>query len=914
MSIPFVSAAGTQYVRDHLKHFPRPDQEASRAIRDWYQGQGITLDPDQTDVVTLHYRGHQAVIAERMSLTMAVLSDWQGQSNRNLIGALFSQPWAGTFPKGPVTIVQNLPKPGLLDNSSEFSVFNGLFRRTDPPRFDATTHIPVHAEALQTFIWHMDFHDRYKALLDDYWAHYLEDHRLAAKINFVGACNKQVGEGSLSDAGRKLAWQAAGLMQPTQQIRVRALNIYGYAATDLLCIRAKGSDLTLLYFPGNSSPLHEFATHGALQDWVGQQCQSAEKRQLLRQHFALTDLPDGLDFSGLDSALEGLGAYPQVHRLPPERAGFTTDGTWPPRQYVNYRVSTFSPTLPGDLFLALSNRQRERCYQDGDFVITRNSDVTGARWRDYVVSALNLLAPLALVVPELAPLFALGGVAVFGEGLNQAINGKSLQAKADGVANAEFGAFNAVPLLASGLTEAPALFRAENQNFVVPRLVNDQWGYPLSPITPPRLPDIDVADYFHLADSVPAVPGGDPAIADAVIRVPRFTGDRDLLQANLFGYNAEVVYDMEHDAFVLASNINEVDPDCYIARSGSRDLVKIAPHTRQVTDTMRMNSLRALGVNLKLPFEMPSLPPESLAPLPKKIACIWVGDQHINADLIANLDHNAQRLTGTGFEFRLYLSNSEPQVYTENLARLTEQVPGLQVLPLEEQPFFATFRESKSFRQYQDALQGNGGVGRNYASASDVLRYRLLHHEGGFYMDIDDVLLAPGTSPMRADGTPAGPPGEPISEVKLAATPQGLALHPPMANEQLGMRCDFNNSMIGSHPGNPTLDAISDLMHQRYLENRDFYWTKPSFKQDPAAFNRYCKRLSYLTGPRLLTDVIDSRLPALYQLRQLLNLANVPTLKLAQFVDVDSVYQALLNMTPLNRFAKVGAAHSWYTT
>lgn len=130
---------------------------------------------------------------------------------------------------------------------------------------------------------------------------------MSAKLGFVAACNKQVAEGSLSDAARKLAWQAAGLMPRSSRLRLSTLSIYGYAATDLLYINDADSDLTLLYMPGNSSPLLEFASAVQLKDWVGRQCQDPLKREALKQHFNLADAPDGLDFSGLDTALAGLG-------------------------------------------------------------------------------------------------------------------------------------------------------------------------------------------------------------------------------------------------------------------------------------------------------------------------------------------------------------------------------------------------------------------------------------------------------------------------------------------------------------------------------------------------------------------------------------------------------------------------------
>ncbi|MGH8465542.1 MAG: dermonecrotic toxin domain-containing protein, partial [Pseudomonas sp.] len=183
----YVNAAGVQFVRDLLKHVPRPDHEATRCIGEWAARQGLQLDPEQTDVVTLHYRGQQAVIVNRMSLTQALVSNWQGESDNNLIGSLIGEPWAGHLPEGTFDIVNALPEHNVLEPGAAYSVFNGLFRRTDPVQIDATTHVPVDAEALQRFIWDLDFHAHYKTLLDDYWAQHLQDHRLAAKINFIAA-------------------------------------------------------------------------------------------------------------------------------------------------------------------------------------------------------------------------------------------------------------------------------------------------------------------------------------------------------------------------------------------------------------------------------------------------------------------------------------------------------------------------------------------------------------------------------------------------------------------------------------------------------------------------------------------------------------------------------------------------------
>ncbi|RWU20766.1 mannosyltransferase [Pseudomonas alkylphenolica] len=910
----YVNAAGVQFVRDLLKHVPRPDREAARCIGEWAATQGLQLDPEQTDVVTLHYRGQEAVIVNRMSLTQALVSNWQGESNKDLIGSLLPGHWAGYFPEGTLKIVNALPEHSVLDNSAAYSVFNGLFRRSEPVQIDATTHLPVDVEALQRYIWNLDFHAHYKTLLDDYWEQHLQDHRLAAKINFIAACNKQTLQGSMSDAGRRLSWQAAGLEKRSPGLRIRPLNIYGYAASDVICIADSAGPPVLLYIPGNSAPLHEFASMNAMKDWIGLQCQDADKRQALRQHFHLADTPDGLDFSGLDTALEGLGAYPAIHWRSSNRAGFTTDGRWSPRDYVNYRPNTYSRSIKGDLFEALSQRQRERSYADADFIITSDSEVTKARWRGYLSTSINLLGPLALVVPELAPLFALVGISQFSLGLDQAINGKSLDAKADGVTTLEYGLLNALPLALEAGAKVPALFGIKSEGFVLPRRVNEQWGYPLSPVSPPRLPEIETAEFFILDDTIAPLPGGDPAVADSIIRQPLYTGEVDQLQASMGGYGMNVVYDMERDAFISEDDVNAVMPTFYIARQGQRDLVTINAMERPVTDQMRMNTLRSLGVDLPLPVEIPVLDHARLQPLPKKISSIWVGDKVISSKLLENVAANVQRLSNSDYELRLFLSNATPAAFEANTRLLAEHAPGLTVLTLEEHPFYQSFSTSDYFNQYRHAIDGNGGVACNFSSASDVLRYPLLDHEGGLYMDIDDTLLSAHEDPLREPTQDAPSDVAAIDTVPLLATPEGLLLPQPMSNHTLGMNWEYNTSMIGSHPGNPTLRLISDEMRARYLADPEFYNSRPSLADDSRGFYRYAQRLNRMTGPRLLTDVVDQHLPGLRTLRQVFNLLGMKQLNSWSFIPREAFRQAWHEQLPFVRIAKVGGNHSWTTT
>lgn len=906
-----INTQGVQRVRDHLAQLPRPDREAQKAIGSWLRSQGVSLDPDEIDVVTLHLQPqpsgrYQAQVVQRISLPQAVLVNWQGESANDIFRTLTAAPWAGEFPAhAAIDVVEALGHRPELSSQSQYRVFNGLFRRRAPAQFDSSTLIDIAAETLQSHIETLDFHSRYKSQLQTYWQAHLDEHRLCCKLNLVAACNKQAAEGSLGEAARGLVWQAAGLLPRSATLRASLLNIYGYTATDLLCLHDTGSDLSVLYMPGNSSPLLEFASHDLLKDWVGEQCKDAVKRLHLKRHFRLADGPQGIDFSGLDTALEGLAAFPESHTLPPEHGFFNDDGKWPPRTYVNYRPDTYSPALEGDLFQILAERQRQRSLDDADFLITSSEEIRKQRWRHYLTNTLTLLLPLSFVVPGLAPLLAVGGIVQLGFGLDQAINGKTLEDKLDGIGNITYGLFNAVPGVVAVASEAAdALFQTWHEGFVVPTRLNDQIGYPLSPIDPPRLPDLEVAPYFHRPLRIEPLANGDDAVAQAVSRHPRYDGNLDSLRGYyepVEGYveSLDLVYDMENNLFLRQEDLNEVEPQYFEPEPGTGNMRKAGAANPQVTDAMRVATLRALGIDLSLPVELPPLELEGATPIPQQITALWVGNKRIDEKVLDNLAHNAQALTDSAYQYRLMLSNRSPEAFAHNLAQLNARVPGLQVLPLEEQGFYQSFQQSAHYTQYRAAI-GDGGATSNFASAADVLRYPMLHSEGGLYMDVDDTLiLDPDTGKAALDN------------VKLDTTPDGLLLNVPVQNELMGLNSVYNNSLIGSHAGNPTLVSISQEMRSRYLSAVEPYPIRPNRTTNPVVFKRYAKQVSWLTGPDLLTDVMDRLSPDLYQLRQLSHLYMIPRINSYQFVDLDRLNALREARLPLMRVARVGHLHSW---
>ena len=911
MTIPNLNDKGVEYVRDHLKHFPRPDQAAADNLREWAKGQGLELDPGQVDVVTLHYqpshdgRHWEGVVTASTSLTQALLGDWQGESANDVVGDILGSPWAGKWP-GKIDLVEQLRPSGPLGNGGGYKVFNGLFRRTEPQRYDNDTLVDLSAQTLQQYIWHLDFHRQYKKQLDSYWSANLSSYITCARLNFLAACNKQVAEGSLSEPAVRLCWQVAGVSKAGKTLRVRALNVYGYAATDLLYFSDAPNGPVVLYIPGNASPLHVFDNEGLMKDWFAEQCKATDKRAALMAHFASADEGDGLSYSGLATAMAGLAAYPDLYHLDPNRPGFTVEGTWPAREYVNYKAKDYSPVFTGDIFEALAQRHRRRSYRDADTLITTNSQVLKARWQGYMTSAINYLAPLALVVPELAIVFAVGGVAQFGLGLDMAIEGRNQEEKATGAEVAVFGLLNAAPLLHGLAAKTSMLWRYESSEFVMPGRFNGKIGYLLSPPSAPRLPGQDIPEFFHKPQRIEPAEGGDPAVGRHITRIPR-SGAPDYLQYEVGIYPDEVHYDLKRDAFYYAAQGRD-NPEFF--RIGDDGKYPVKPIKLLVKNADRTKTLKGLGVDLELPVKWPSVPLKDAKPIPRRVFSLWVGDKVLSEELMTNMAHNHRSLTAGGYEFKLYLSEVSPEAYAENLRLLDQHAPGLTVMPLERQPGFQALRDSINYEQYQAALTGNGKGPAHYASAADVLRYRMLHHEGGIYMDVDDTVYT-DTQLKTENAFAMLAKIKSLKDVPMATAADGLLFAAPVRKEDMFLNSAFNNSLIGSHAGNPTLERLFEEMHRRYTDYPTLYDTLPLREENMPAACTYARGLAYMTGPTLLTDIVDRHLPILKQLRQIDNLARLKPYGVENFIDAEREGATTAQLMPMSVFAHIGNSQSW---
>lgn len=594
------------------------------------------------------------------------------------------------------------------------------------------------------------------------------------------------------------------------------------------------------------------------------------------------------------TALTGLGLYPRFHRFSVNsHPGFATSGLWVPEDMIDYRADRYSPPISTELFGYLARRHQQRAYADLDQQIVSNHQIDKSRWTTYLNVAMVMLIPVAMVVPALGALLAIGGLTQFALGLDRVINGRSLQDKAEGVQAQAFGLFNALPLVGHVALRASAIYRYCRPGFVGFReLVQTSESAEELALQP--------AEAAFRESPVQS----SPQLGAVVCRVDQSLRHRFFATlATDEGLKQDwVCYELKSDSFIRVSQVRQASPTRWALAADNPDaLTPLTDTSRQIDDGQRMSTLRALGIDVELPLDYSRFQTLVRTPLERLITSVWVGNRVMDDTFIDAIAHNATLLRGSGYRYQLLLSRQDMASFEANIDLLTVKAAGVQLLTLEEQPVFLEFERSPYFAQYQAALKGDGKGATHFSSASDILRYRLLRHYGGLYMDADDTLL-----PMT--GTP---PVLPLERQTLSCTADGLVLAAPVSNDQLGMYIKFNSSLIGSHPNNPTLDAISDEILRRYQREPAFYARRPDAEQDPVGLDRYARQLNQMTGPGMLNDVIDQHLPWLSQLRETCNLLASPIHDVYDAVDSRAFMDTLADYAPLGEMADIGCAHSW---
>ncbi|WP_095093927.1 NEL-type E3 ubiquitin ligase domain-containing protein [Pseudomonas sp. Irchel 3A5] len=417
----------------------------------------MDIDPDAICLTTLRFNSppatapFPAVVQKSLTLTEALLGHVQRPSA--LFGFLdVVQAWR---PHGiALKRVEN-----LLPNFT-VRTYEGLYKRSTPQRYDASTHVSISPDQFRQFVKNTDLRTLYSHYIEQLLAGSAQYFPVLAKAAFIKAAFLQVREKTLSEADRQLALESVGLtgaqrwealtpaklaepFRVASHIVVSPLKVHRYTATDILLIKNKRNQRTLLYIPGNSSPLQGFENESKLSYWLASQCREPARRLALAAHFQERDDSDGLFLSGLYTALEGVAAYP--HWL--NRA----TGSWPPHQYVHA-----GKEIVGDPFDALRDSLQARLRADARSVIHTRSDAHLEGLAEGLTRSLVFTGLIALMVPEAVPFIIGLSTTLIGVGAVQVHQGKTFEERKRAAQRIEFGVFNALPLAAESLVNVAA--------------------------------------------------------------------------------------------------------------------------------------------------------------------------------------------------------------------------------------------------------------------------------------------------------------------------------------------------------------------------------------------------------------------------------------------------------------------------
>ena len=450
-----------------------PEQFGAQLIKEKW---GENIDPRATFLVTLdyNYHGHpqqdgiqQGRIASSQTLTQVLLSNYQtvgdGRFGETAFG-LYTPPDVGPL----IRIVQNVDE-FAYQGSGNHETYEGIYRLSVPQTFGPTTQIALRPADFKQWVWGLGLQDRYQAYLDHTWP---TDERImrvepyalrtSVKTAFIMSACLQYQENTLSQEGLALAMQAAGLsadqtwsalsiaqlQAPTRvnsQVEAGRLTLYRYTSTDIWHFRHRSSPRILLYVPGNSSPLHEFANIYPLREWVVAQAKEADTKQALAAHFADDDCKDGTFHAGVLTASEGMAIYPKQHRLTRNAGFFNDDGFWDPQDYIDFERASAATDPFAQLVLAMKHAALSSVKTIRDDAQVNRDNLSAVV--EPLVRWINQFGPLALFVPGGEGLLALAGIIDAGYGVNQAINGQTAEQRSEGMTRTVFGLLNALPLL-----------------------------------------------------------------------------------------------------------------------------------------------------------------------------------------------------------------------------------------------------------------------------------------------------------------------------------------------------------------------------------------------------------------------------------------------------------------------------------
>ncbi|MBT2766394.1 hypothetical protein J7J08_01925 [Stenotrophomonas sp. ISL-67] len=304
----------------------------------------------------------------------------------------------------------------------------GLYTARDSAFFDENSEVVgLEPGQLLSVAREHDVQGDYLAALDGFWQRHEADVLTTLRGGYLYSCWQQHAEGSLSVRGMQLALGVFGNMDagqsqdpgyrpvPRNGTHAGWLEIHGTASTVLHIADDQGPEV-LLYFVHDRNRFHEFANPADMMGWIERAAATDVGRQWLEAAFDLADLQDGWISNGVHTAL-GNGAQAMFGQ-----------GRW-------------GVPIEGEPSQPLVRRLRERARRDAQTLMTSPWEAFRRRWLPRLEQFDAAMGVAGIVLPALLPVVAIGSAAELGLGLEQALDGDSVQQRHAGAGAAAGGLF-----------------------------------------------------------------------------------------------------------------------------------------------------------------------------------------------------------------------------------------------------------------------------------------------------------------------------------------------------------------------------------------------------------------------------------------------------------------------------------------
>lgn len=406
------------YALAHHANTPEGSASTREQIKLHYEKE-YGIDPDNTFLMTFAYnvRGHTppypGKVISKISLTDAAIKNMQNTPGHPALPKTSFNQFATNPP--PIEIVDNLTigsqrssgRHGYQNNPTGMNTqqYEGIYVEPSAGKktYDASNQTAISPNSFRKYVWDTSFSKAHKANLDSFWDGHRDTYTTLSKMSFTTAAHKQFAEGSLTRAGRDMALRTTNISadKPLDSLKakdfqhayaqdpnleIKEFTFEGRVASGVMSVTDKTTQKTLLYLPGNSSPIHEFDNPTMMRKWVTDQMVDKSKRDQFAEHFKLSDRANSAWESGIDVHLEKTGNLSSLH----------TD--WPEDKPFGGKL------IEGDPFKKIQSRVETYTHNNTDASYVSNDDVKKKNVLSELKSisrSLIVLAPVALAFPPL---------------------------------------------------------------------------------------------------------------------------------------------------------------------------------------------------------------------------------------------------------------------------------------------------------------------------------------------------------------------------------------------------------------------------------------------------------------------------------------------------------------------------------